>query len=97
MITKWTQTIQSTQRKVVNTNDPEKQKLTRRSIVYFVQPDDDVLVDEEFVFEGENAANHVDRAAGKRGMTAKDYVYMRASQTFRFELAFALLHFYIFI
>ena len=76
--------LKSTQHRVVNTNDPEKQKLTRRSIVYFVQPDDDVLVDEEFVFEGENVSNHVDRAAGKRGMTAKDYVYMRASQTFKY-------------
>ena len=53
MLESWSRNrFESTQHRVVHTKDTEKQKLTRRTIAYFVQPDDDVLVDEEFVFEG---------------------------------------------
>ena len=76
----WSQNrLKSTKHRVINTNDPEKQKLTRRSIAYFVQPDSEVFVDEEFVFEENNAANHVDSAEKLPKMTAKDYLYMRLS------------------
>ena len=63
MLDSWLQNkLRSTKLRVTNINDPKKQKLTRRSIAYFVQPDDEVFVDEEFVFEEDNAANHVGSA-----------------------------------
>ena len=75
--------LKYTKHRVINTNDPEKQHLTRRSIAYFVQPDDEVFVDEEFVFEEDNAANHVDSAEKLPKMTAKDYLYMKMSHIYK--------------
>ena len=73
MLESWSQNrLKSTKHRVVNTNDQKKQKLTRRSIAYFVQPDVKVFVYEEFVFEEDNAASHVDSAEKLPKMTAKD-------------------------
>ena len=84
MLESWSQNrLKSTKHRVININDPEKQKLTRRSIAYFVQPDDEVFVDEEFVFEEDKAANHVDSAGKLPKMTAKDYLYMKMSHIYK--------------
>ena len=79
MLESWSQNkLKFTKHRVTNINDPEKQKLTRRSIAYFVHPDDEVFVDEEFVFEEDNAANHVDSAGNdsQRLSVHKDVAYL---------------------
>ena len=80
LLESWTRNrLRSTKHRVVDTNDPEKQKLTRRSIVYFVIPDDHILVDEELVFEGDDDAP---KQAEKPGMTAGEYVHLKFLETF---------------
>ena len=73
--------LKSTKHRVVNTRDPEKQKQTRQSMAYFVHPDDDVLVDEELLFEG-CPISAKPGMAEKPGMTALDYLNMKFSQTY---------------
>ena len=80
LLESWTRNrLRSTKHRVVDTNDPEKQKLTRRSIVYFLVPDDHTLVDEELVFEGDE---DVSKQAKKPGMTAAEYVHLKFLETF---------------
>ena len=73
--------LKSTKHRVVNTKDPTKLNSTRRSMAYFVHPDDHVLVDEELVFK-DSCPTLLPGMAEKPGMTALDYLNMKFSQTY---------------
>jgi len=80
MLQSWSRNrLKSTKHRVINTKDPEKQKLTRRSIAYFVLPDNHVLVDEELKFKGE-AVEEIEKTK-KSAMTAEEYLYIKMSET----------------
>ena len=76
--------LKSTKHRVVNPKDPEKRKQVRRSIGYFVQPDDHVLVDEELIYEGfpRQASEATSGEVDKPRVTALDYLHQKLAETY---------------
>ena len=76
--------LKSTKHRVVNPKDPEKQKQVRRSMAYFVHPDDHVLVDEELIYEGfaRQASEATSGEEDEPRVTALDYLHQKFAQTY---------------
>ena len=72
--------LKSTKHRVVNTNNPEKQKRVRRSLAYFVHPDDEVFIDEELVYQGCTSKRLTTFGAAR--MTALGYLIKKFEQTY---------------
>ena len=80
----WSQNrLKSTKHRVVNSTDSEKRKQVRRSMAYFVHPDDDVLVDEELVFEDNKGNKKKSKSLTKSSLTAYEYLLMKFDQTYK--------------
>ena len=80
MLQSWSRgKLKSTVHRVVNTKDVKKLNQIRRSVAYFVQPDNHVLVDEELIFK-DSCPTAEPEMAKKPGMTVLDYVKIRLSE-----------------
>ena len=72
--------LKSTKHRVVNANNQEKQNCVRRSLAYFVHPDDEVFVDEELMYQG--CTPKYLKASVKGRMTALEYLNKKFESTY---------------
>ena len=80
MLQFWTRNrLKSTKHRVVNPNDPEKQKQARQSVAYFILPDDHVLVNEELIYE-DSLPKAISNDSSSAGETALDYLTRKIAQ-----------------
>lgn len=79
LLQSWSQNqLKSTKHRVVNLEDPNKKKQVRRSIAYFVHPNNDVVVDQKLIFEGDEK----NEFTSVTGMTAYEYLQGKFKQTY---------------